>query len=147
MNTTPHKPEFDAVVDNCMAIATSSITWNDPAKRPPPFDTKLLLMVAGTRTDDCCRTWHPYTVVLTGKVSRKGPGDEYDEPTAIDEYLAGDPADFLEFQFDLVDEDDNELDDWYSDAIVAWAYYPLAAAQMAVDAAAKRGQGSEGAAK
>lgn len=64
------------------------------------------------------------------------PGDEYDEP-AFDEYMSGDKTDFLDFQFYLKDED-GEVLDWYSDSIVAWAYYPLGIAQTAVNVERER---------
>jgi hypothetical protein len=83
---------------------------------------KLLLMVAGSRSDDCGRTFEPYTVVITACIQQQGPGDEYDDEQAFDEYMAGDQTDFLEFQFNLKDED-GEVLDWYSDSIVAWAYF------------------------
>ena len=113
-------------------IGTTETGWFNPGANPPPFDMKLLLMVAGSRSEDCGRTFEPYTVVMTAYVQQQGPGDEYDDEPAFDEYMAGDQTDFLDFQFNLKDED-GEVLDWYSDSIVAWAYYPLGIAQTAVN--------------
>ena len=51
--------------------------------------------------------------------------------------MSGDQTDFLDFQFDLKDED-GEVLDWCSDSIVAWAYYPLGFAQTAVNVERER---------
>ena len=118
-------------------IGTTETGWFNPGVNPPPFDMKLLLMVAGSRSEDCGRTFEPYTVVMTAYVQQQGPGDEYDDETAFDEYMSGDQTDFLDFQFDLKDED-GEVLDWYSDSIVAWAYYPLGIAQTAVNVERER---------
>jgi len=114
-------------------ICSTEIGWFNPSKNPPPFDMKLLVMVAGNRSDDGGFTWEPYTQVLTATVKQTGPSDEYDDVTTIDEYLAGDRKDFMNFQFDLEDADGNNIEDWWTDSIIAWAYYPLAAAQIAVE--------------
>ena len=118
-------------------IGTTETGWFNPGVNPPPFDMKLLLMVTGSRSEDCGRTFEPYTVVMTAYVQQQGPGDEYDDEAAFDEYMAGDQTDFLDFQFDLKDED-GEVLDWYSDSIVAWAYYPLGIAQTAVNVERER---------
>lgn len=118
-------------------IGTTETGWFNPGVNPPPFDMKLLLMVAGSRSVDCCRSFEPYTVVMTAYVQRQGPGDECDDEPAFDEYMSGDQTDFLDFQFDLKDED-GEVLDWYSDNIVAWAYYPLGIAQTAVNVERER---------
>ena len=118
-------------------IGTTETGWFNPGVNPPPFDMKLLLMVAGSRSEDCGRTFEPYTVVMTAYVQQQGPGDEYDDETAFDEYMSGDQTDFLDFQFDLKD-DEGEVLDWYSDSIVAWAYYPLGIAQTAVNVERER---------
>lgn len=118
-------------------IGTTETVWFNPGVNPPPFDMKLLLMVAGSRSEDCGRTFEPYTVVMTAYVQQQGPGDEYDDEPAFDEYMSGDQTDFLDFQFDLKDED-GEVLDWYSDSIVAWAYYPLGIAQTAVNVERER---------
>ena len=118
-------------------IGTTETGWFNPGVNPPPFDMKLLLMVAGSRSEDCGRTFEPYTVVMTAYVQQQGPGDEYDDEPAFDEYMSGDQSDFLEFQFNLKDED-GEVLDWYSDSIVAWAYYPLGIAQTAVNVERER---------
>lgn len=118
-------------------IGTTETGWFNPGVNPPPFDMKLLLMVAGSRSKDCGRTFEPYTVVMTAYVQQQGPGDEYDDEPAFDEYMSGDQTDFLDFQFDLKD-DDGEVLDWYSDSIVAWAYYPLGIAQTAVNVERER---------
>ena len=118
-------------------IGTTETGWFNPGVNPPPFDMKLLLMVAGSRSEDCGRTFETYTVVMTAYVQQQGPGDEYDDEPAFDEYMSGDQTDFLDFQFDLKDED-GEVLDWYSDSIVAWAYYPLGIAQTAVNVERER---------
>ena len=65
-------------------IGTTETGWFNPGVNPPPFDMKLLLMVAGSRSEDCGRTFEPYTVVMTAYVKQQGPGDEYDdEPSPI----------------------------------------------------------------
>ena len=118
-------------------IGTTETGWFNPGANPPPFDMKLLLMVAGSRSEDCGRTFEPYTVVMTAYVQQQGPGDEYDDEPAFDEYMAGDQTDFLDFQFNLKDED-GEVLDWDSDSIVAWTYYPLGIAQTAVNVERER---------
>lgn len=118
-------------------IGTTETGWFNPGVNPPPFDMKLLLMVAGVRSEDCGRTFESYSVVMTAYVQQQGPGDEYDDEPACDEYMSGDKTDFLDFQFDLKDED-GEVLDWYSDSIVAWAYYPLGIAQTAVNVERER---------
>lgn len=118
-------------------IGMTEIGWFNPGVNPPPFDMKLLLMVAGSRSDDCGQTFEAYTKVMTAYVKQRGPGDEYDDEPAFDEFMSGDHTDFLNFQFYLNDEDGEELD-WYSDSIVAWAYYPLGLAQTAVNVERER---------
>ena len=113
-------------------IGIIKTNWFNPETNPPPFNIKLLLMVAGSRSEDCGRTFEDYTEVKTAYVQQQGPGDEYDEEPAFDEYMSGDQTDFLDFQFDLKGED-GEVLDWYSDNIVAWAYYPLRIAQTAMN--------------
>lgn len=113
-------------------IGTTGITWFDPSKHPPPFNIRLLLMVAGSTSEDAGRTWEAYTNIITAKISRVGSTDEYGLDPAIDDYEAGPRDDFLEYQFMLTDDDGNEIEDWYSDGMVAWAYYPLGVAQDAV---------------
>lgn len=117
----------------CGIIATTEIAWFDPSKHPPPFDMKLMLMMAGNRSNDAGRSWQPYTVVMTGRVAQRGPSDEYDDELTIDAYRAGDSREFMDYQFCLEDDDGEELDDWWSDSIVAWAYYPLGVGQQAID--------------
>lgn len=119
-------------------ISNTDIAWFNPSVNPPPFDMKLLLMMAGSRSKDAGRSWEPYTIVITGRVTERGSSDEYEDGLTIDEYLAGDASDFLDFQFCLADDDGEELDDWWSDSIVAWAYYPLGAGQLAIDIERKR---------
>lgn len=119
-------------------IATTEIGWFNPTVSPPPFDMKLLVMLAGSRSDDAGRSFTPYTVVMTAKVTQIGPGDDLDDTLAIDDFWAGNAADYLDFQFYLEDDDGMEIDDWYSDAIVAWAYYPLHVAQDAIEIERKR---------
>lgn len=113
-------------------IGTTEIAWFNPSVTPPPFGMKLLVMVAGSRSEDCGRTFEPYTVVLTAYVQTTSPSDEYDDISALDEFEAGNRKVFLDFQFDLKD-DDGETLDWYSDSIIAWAYYPLGVAQTAFE--------------
>ena len=38
----------------------------------------------------------------------------------------------------VVSDEDGEVLDWYSDSIVAWAYYPLGIAQTAVNVERER---------
>ena len=118
-------------------IGLAEIGWFNPGVNPPPFDMKLLLMVAGSRSEDCGRSFETYTMVMTAYVQQQGPGDEYDDEPAFDEYMSGDQTDFLDFQFNLKDED-GEVLDWYSDSIVAWAYYPILISQTAVNTALAR---------
>ena len=113
-------------------IGSVEIGWFNPGVNPPPFETKLLLMVAGSRSNDCGRTFEAFTEVITGSVQESGPGDEYDYQTAHEEFIAGEKDEFLEYQFFIHTENGDESD-WYSDAIVAWAYYPLGIAQTAVN--------------
>jgi hypothetical protein len=113
-------------------IGTTETSWFNPGVNPPPFDMKLLLMVAGSRSEDCGRTYETYTQVMTAYVQKTGPGDEYDDEPAYDEFMGCGANEFLGFQFYLKDED-GEVLDWYSDSIVAWAYYPLGIAQTAVN--------------
>ncbi len=122
-------------------IGSMETDWFNPAINPPPFEEKLLLLVAGSRSNDCCRTYETYTEILTAYVQETGPGDAYDDETAHEEYISGDKTDFLDFQFDLQDENGGDLD-WYSDSIIAWAYYPIDIAEAAIAIEQKR-QGSE----
>jgi len=118
-------------------IGAAEIGWFNPGVKAPPFETKLMLMVAGSRSDDCCKTFEVYTEVVTARVQEAGPGDDYDDVTAHAEFIAGEGTEFLEYQFYLKNEAGDELD-WYSDSIVAWAYYPLGIAQAAVDVERER---------
>ena len=113
-------------------IGLAEIGWFNPGVNPPPFETKLLLMVADSRSNDCGRTFETYTEVLTGSVQESGPGDEYDDQTAHEGFIAGEKDEFLEYQFFIHTENGDESD-WYSDSIVAWAYYPLGISQTAVN--------------
>lgn len=134
MKTEPHSPLSD------IHLAKVEIAWFNPALLAPPFDMKLLLMVAGSRSTDAGKSWEPYTLVLTGYVKQTSPSDEDDDSLAIDEFQSSATANFLDYQFDLHDDDGNQIDDWWSDGIVAWAYYPLAAGQAAIDASNARGR-------
>lgn len=78
-------------------IGTTEIAWFNPSVTPPPFGMKLLVMVAGSRSEDCGRTFEPYTVVLTAYVQTTSPSDEYDDISALDEFEAGNRKDFLDF--------------------------------------------------
>jgi hypothetical protein len=124
-------------------IGKTETAWVNPAIMPPPFDMKLLLMVGGSISDDCGRTWQRYTHVFAASIRTTSPGDAYDDITAIDEYLAGDRTDFLQYQFYLLGGDEAPIDDWCSDSIIAWAYYPLGVAQLAVDAHVERERSAE----
>lgn len=117
---------------NKQVIGSHETAWFNPAILRPPFNMKLLLMVAGSRSEDCGRTFEIYTAVLTASVQKTSPSDEYDDTTAIDEFEAGDRTDFMEYQFHLHDHE-GEVLDWYSDSIVAWAYYPVRVGQEAVE--------------
>jgi len=112
--------------------------WFNPSVECPPFGQKLLLMLAGSRSNDAGRSFKPYTVVLTAKVTQRGTSDEYEDTLTIDDFAAGDRAEYLDFQFYLEDEDGMEIDDWYSDAIVAWACYPEEVAKTAIEIESKR---------
>ena len=92
---------------------------------------KLLLMVAGLRTDDSRHTSEAYTEVLTAYVQKTGPNDYYSDITQFDELISDGGKAFLGYRFALKNED-GILFDWCSDSIVAWAYYPLGIAQTAV---------------
>lgn len=116
---------------------TTEITWFNPATNPPPFDLLIWVVLAGQRTSDACRTWETYTQVNSVKIRTTSPGDEYDEVSAHDEYIAGEATDFMDFQFNLDDYGSEDEMDWYSDAIVAWAYPPFSATQQMVDWHAK----------
>lgn len=118
-------------------ISANEMDWFNPGVVPPPFETKLLLMLAGTRSNDACRTYEAYTEVVTGYVQESGPSDDSADVTAHDEYIAGDHADFLSFQFFIKGENGDESD-WYSDSIVAWAEYPLNVERIAVATERKR---------
>ena len=118
-------------------IGITEVDWFNPSVNPPPFNAKLLVMVAGSRSDGFGRPLEPYTEVITAYVQRQGPGDEYDDEPAFDEYMAGDQTDFLDFQFYLIDVDGETLY-WFSDAIVSWAYYPSGIAQTAVNVERER---------
>ena len=133
MSTETHSPLSD------IHLAKVEIAWFNPALLAPPFDMKLLLMVAGSRSTDAGKHWEAYTQVMTGYVKQTSPSDEYEDSLAVDEFQASATANFLDYQFDLHDEDGNAIDDWWSDGIVAWAYYPLAAGQAAIDASKARG--------
>lgn len=119
-------------------IASETINWYHPAQHPPPFDKKLLVMMAGTQTNDAGRTWQPYTQVITASIQKTGPGDEYDDTTALEDFLAGDKTDFLDYQFDMTDGEGNEIEDWWSDSIIAWAHYPAEPARVALETEKKR---------
>lgn len=116
---------------------TTEITWFNPATNPPPFDLLIWVVLAGQRTNDGCRTWETYTQVNSVKILTTSPGDEYDEVSAHDEYIAGEATDFMDFQFNLEDYGSEDEMDWYSDAIVAWAYAPFSATKQMVDWHAK----------
>lgn len=121
-------------------IGDSVIGWFNPVVNPPPFEMKLLLMVAGMRSNNCGLTFEPYTEVITASVQEYSPADEGSDCSEFEEYVAGDKADFLDFQFFLKDDRAGDEFDWYSDSIVAWAYYPLGIAQAAINEAERREQ-------
>ena len=83
-------------------IGTTETGWFNPGVNPPPFDMKLLLMVAGSRSEDCGRTFEPYTVVMTAYVQQQWPGapqrrhrrcrDTRDNPARTPESPASQPA-------------------------------------------------------
>lgn len=133
MSTETHSPLSD------IHLAKVEIGWFNPALLAPPFDMKLLLMVAGSRSTDAGKSWEAYTQMMTGYVKQTSPNDEFDDNLAAAEFQDSPTANFLDYQFDLHDEDGNVIDDWWSDGIVAWAYYPLAAGQAAIDASKARG--------
>lgn len=133
MSTETHSPLSD------IHLAKVEIAWFNPALLAPPFDMKLLLMVAGSRSTDAGKSWEAYTQVMTGYVKQTSPNDEFDDNLEAAEFQDSPTANFLDYQFDLHDEDGNVIDDWWSDGIVAWAYYPLAAGQAAIDASKARG--------
>lgn len=120
-----------------MTKITTDITWNNPADNPPPFDLLIWAVFAGSRSNDCGQTWETYTQVNSVKIRKTGPCDEYNDISAYDEFMAGGATDFTEFQFDIEDYGSQDEMDWYSDAIVAWAYPPLAATQQMVEWNAK----------
>ena len=93
--------------------------------------------MAGSRSEGLRRTFEPYTVVMTATFQQQGPGDEVRRRTAFDEYMSGDQTDFSTSSSHLKD-DEGEVLDWYSDSIVAWAYYPLGIAQTAVNVERER---------
>ena len=125
MNGKPWTPTTTTGALDKMQKLTTEQTWFNPATNPPPFDLLIWVILAGIRTNDCGQTWETYTQVNSVKVLTTGPGDEYDDISAHDEFMAGDQSDFLEFQFDLEDYGSEDQMDWYSDAIVAWAYHPF----------------------
>jgi hypothetical protein len=133
-NYEPHSPLSD------IHLAKMEIAWFNPAKLPPPFDMKLLLMVAGSTSHDAGQTWNAYTLILTGEVLKTSPSDEHEDASAYDEWMASDQTQYGDFQFELSDGTSSitdGLEDWLSDSIVAWAYYPVAAGQAAIDASKK----------
>lgn len=133
MNTEALSPLSD------IHLAKVEIAWFNPALLAPPFDMKLLLMVAGSKSEDAGKSWEDYTLVLTGYVKQTSPSDECEDELAVDEFQASATASFLDYQFDLHDDDGNPIEDWWSDGIVAWAYYPIGAGQAAIDASKARG--------
>ena len=117
-----------------MKKITTEITWFNPSDHPPPFDLLIWAVFAGQRTNDWGRTWETYTQVNSVKVLKTGACDEYNDTSDYDDFMAGDKTDFMDYQFNLEDYgSENMMDDWYSDAIVAWAYAPLAATQQMVE--------------
>lgn len=112
-------------------IGVTETGWFNPGVNPPPFDMKLLLMVAGLRTDDSRHTSEAYTEVLTAYVQKTGPNDYYSDITQFDELISDGGKAFLAYRFELKNED-GFVFDWCSDSIVAWAYYPIGIVQTAV---------------
>ncbi len=105
-------------------LQSKEISWFDPKSNPPPFGEKLLMMVSGSNSYDCGRTFNPYSVILTGTIKESGPGDDYEETLTIDDWLSSDRTNFPDFQFHIEVDDTEEESDWCSDSIIAWANYP-----------------------
>ncbi len=100
------------------------ITWFDPCTNPPPFGTKLLLMLSGHNSHDAGATYQAYSIVLTGRIKEGGPADDWEDTLTIDDWLSSDQADFPNYQFYIHAEDTDDESDWFSDSIIAWALYP-----------------------
>lgn len=131
-------PQKDAQKDtqkeepvNKESATTISTVWFNPSEFPPPFGQKILAMVAGNRSTDAGQTFERYTDILTAYVQKEGVNDEYEEVTAYEEYVAGESTNFMDFQFMLENEDGEELD-WYSDNIIGWSLYPVIASTIAL---------------
>jgi hypothetical protein len=98
----------------------TAIEWYKPEETPPPFGKRLLVALGSQVTTNAGATWHMTHSFRTVVIKTESPNsdDDYDD-------LVNGEGTFDDYQFILVDPDDcDEELDWYSDAIVVWAYPP-----------------------
>jgi len=109
----------------------TEINWKDPNIENPPFAERILVLLGGTGSSDCMRTFEKYVHICDVVMKLESPND--DEPGSEHQAFIDDergPECFDDYQFCLQYWHDNEFGDdedqmdWYSDAIVAWAPMP-----------------------
>lgn len=112
----------------------TEIEWLDPKASHPPFGVQILVILGGIGSKDCMRTSTPYVHIANAVIARETPNCEgYSD---YHDFLKGE-APWDDFQFYVVPFDQYEYgdpsdcDDWYSDAIVAWAPMPDFSALLA----------------
>lgn len=105
-----------------METIKTEIQWRNPANDVPPFDEKIIVMLAGSIKEGLS-PWRGYTVIETVSVSKASPNDDDDVNETYRDFVEEGKVNFDDFQFYLLDNDGDESD-WYSDQIVMWAHYP-----------------------
>ena len=106
---------------NMIHVIREPITWFRPDEVSPPFNIKILMMMASQTSHDAGRTYHTTTEIITGMIADYGE----DDPEILEDFLKDVPANFREYQFCILTGPFEEVSDFYSDDIIAWAYYPV----------------------
>ena len=106
------------------------IKWISPKTEIPPFGEQFLVVLGGSGSTNAMETWQSYVKVCNVVISKQSPNDNepFDE---WKEFVEGGKKDYDQFQFYIFDYSDytygmgeDSESDWYTDAIVCWAFMP-----------------------
>ena len=112
-----------------MSELPTDLTWFDPSTTPPPFNVRLLAMLAGFKLTKGGKVKHT-TVVHTVVITKAGEVEcEY---TLYSAYVDAGEKDFNQYPFVMLDDDGEEMCRT-SDSIVFWAHYPRKLEKQAYD--------------
>lgn len=111
------------------------IEWINPKEKVPPFNTRILVLIGGQGSTNCMKNWDKYATIMDAIMTSRSPNDDDDETSNYDDFEAEDDkiAAFADYQFFVHcwykfkyegAGDGYGSDDWYSDAIVRWAFLP-----------------------